>query len=155
MISWLGKWKRKTSSYVFMIVSHLIFREFFGGSKYLERHYCTTEYSFGQPHVSSPSWNKRSCCHYLLIWENSRSSQFYEQMSILDLAMSSWKMLPMSFCMDNFIKFLGVIEVPKGHLGNSEEIFNVIKSRNPKDIKKVESIASKESVKDFTKIIAP
>jgi len=35
-------------------------------------------------------------------------------------------------------KFIGIIEVPKHCVGNSEEIFNQIKEKRPKDFKKID-----------------
>lgn len=49
---------------------------------------------------------------------------------------------------------MGVIDVPKGHIGNAEAIFEAIKTQKPKEIKKIDSITSKGSVSEFSKAIA-
>ena len=51
-------------------------------------------------------------------------------------------------------KFVGIIEVPKNQIGNAEFILGVIKTKKPKDMKKVEVICERKEVKEFKKIIA-
>ena len=51
-------------------------------------------------------------------------------------------------------KFVGIIEVPKNQIGNAEFILGEIKTKRPKDMKKVEVICERKEVKEFKKIIA-
>jgi hypothetical protein len=51
-------------------------------------------------------------------------------------------------------KFICIIEIPKHCVGNSEKIFNQIKEKRPKDIKKIDLFVGRTSVKDFVKAIA-
>jgi hypothetical protein len=52
-------------------------------------------------------------------------------------------------------KFMGIVEVDKGKVGDAEGIFQEIKRQRPKEVKKVESISEKGGLKEFKKVIAP
>jgi hypothetical protein len=50
-------------------------------------------------------------------------------------------------------KFLGIIELPQEHMGDSEYIFTRIKCQKPRDLKRVDAIACKTSLSDFKRVM--
>jgi hypothetical protein len=51
-------------------------------------------------------------------------------------------------------KFIGIMDIPKHYIGDATAIFNELKSKQPKDIKKLNTIIEKQSIDDFEKAIA-